>query len=150
VKQRNNVQVNGNVYGGIHFNGGCQPCTPHADSGPQATASGIWFAGKVLAVATAIVVGVPIALAGGLLLLCFALVFLLAGLSLDIAIWTLCRGTTALAIVLLRVEDAIGGGPKRLVFTPSIWGAARSLGPGNTDRELTALAKREPDYVDSN
>ena len=144
------VQIN--VGRDLHIHGGgcgsaAPSCNAPQSSGSSGNGEGLWFAAKVLAVAVAIVVGVPIVLAGGLLLLCFALGFLLAGLALDIGIWTLCRGTTGLAIVLLRVEEAIGGGPKRLVFTPSIWGAARSLGPGYNDRELTALAKRD-DYVD--
>lgn len=153
MKGNTNIQVNGNVYGGIHVNGrGCAPCALPGDIAMPRSTSGWGVVGWILK-ALAILTGGSILLCGAIvaggLALSLALVCAGGALSVVLGFYMLCR----VGDLLLLIEHGLGGSHKRLVGASLIrskdndeWMA--QLGPGNDVRELDALA-RENDYVDA-
>lgn len=143
MKGNTNIQVNGNVYGGIHVNGGpavaCLPSTePQQGHHAGTDLSWVWWLAKGLGW---LVVG-AFALVGGLGLAAALLVVALCALALALSWWVLCR----VANGVLLTERALGGSPMRLVFVPNLANAVRELATGDRVNEIETTEMTR--YVD--
>lgn len=139
MKQTNSIQVNGNVYGGIHVHGQRTPQLPAATPSPSGRGSGaLWMLAKGLGL---LAVG-AFALVGAIGLAAALLVVVLGVLALAIGWYLVCRA----ANLVLLVERALDGGPTRLVAVPHLFNAARSLGPGERVNEIESTEMTR--YVD--
>ena len=154
MKGNTNIQVNGNVYGGIHVGGrGAAKALP-SDCAPQQSSSTtgsvmLWCAKwlGILAGGSVLLAG---AIVAGGLVLGMALVLGAAALAVVLSFYVLCR----LGELLLWVEYKFGGSNKRLVGTSLVTGPAEDftwqpqrLGDGEY---LDELRHRKANYVDSN
>lgn len=133
MKGNTNIQVNGNVYGGIHVNGGpavaCLPSTePQQGRHAGTDLSWVWWLAKGLG----ILVMATLAGVGGLVLAFALLIVLGTVLTLALAWWLVCR----VANIVLLTERLVGGGPMRLVAMPQLLAAVRALGPGERVNEI--------------
>lgn len=139
---KTNIQVNGDVYGGIHVNGGAALSTKHAlPAGAPVRSSGwgvAWWCVKALV----LVAAAALALCGALLALGVALTIVLVIVGVVLGFYLLCR----VGQFLLIVESELGGSLTRPVGVSTVM---RALGPGARVNELAEL-KRESHYVDSN
>lgn len=144
VKGNTNIQVNGNVYGGIHVNGGGQPvaCLPPGkpQQGDHAAIdfSWVWMLAKGLGWLT---VG-AFALVGAIGLFAAALVVTLGMLGAVIGFWAVCR----LCSFVLFVEAVLDGGPTRPVLVPHVVNGVRELATGERVNELQSTEMTR--YVD--
>lgn len=123
-----NIQVNGDVYGGIHVHGQCGCSDSDSAPAPSRTVQmsaydpagdALWRVVKVFVV---LIVG-PLAIIGCAGLGAVALTAALSVLGLDIAWWGVCRAATA-AVLL---ERKAGGSWRRLVLLPKVIRAAKAL-----------------------
>lgn len=129
MKQTNSIQVNGNVYGGIHVHGQRTPQLPAATPSPSGRGSGaLWMLAKGLGL---LAVG-AFALVGAIGLAAALLVVVLGVLTLALSWWLLCR----VAHGVLLTERALGGSPMRLVFVPNLANAVRELATGERVNEI--------------
>jgi hypothetical protein len=141
-----NVQINGNVYGGVHFHGST-PLLAAVTSAPDVSSSRSrswgWTAAKAVAVIVGVCTIVPIGLCVALAVGAFAATFLLAIMVLVVGFWLVCR----LAQLLLVVENAVGGGMTQLVYVPSFRrDNFATLGTGDRINELESTEMTR--YVD--
>lgn len=153
---KNNVQINGPVYGGVHFHGRAAKPAPVCDvvDEPLPRASyapglAITFGRMVIRLFHACVALVKLAailgwLAGWLMYGAFA-----------VSLWVVNRAVDVLKWVLGGIERSMGGAPTHLIHVPNLMQprepaeAPRMLGPGARVHEL-ADNTMETDYVDSN
>lgn len=140
MKGNTNIQVNGNVYGGIHVHGGGCAQLPAATPAqrPAADLSWVWMLAKGIGW---LVVG-AFALVGAIGLFAAALVVTLGMLGAVIGFWAVCR----LCSFVLFVEAVLDGGPTRPVLVPHVVNGVRELATGERVNELQSTEMTR--YVD--
>lgn len=144
MKGNTNIQVNGNVYGGIHVNGGgpsvaCLPPTrPPTGDRAAIDLSWVWMLAKGLGV-----LGVgAFALVGAVGLFAAALVVAIGMLAGVIGFWAVCR----ICSLVLFVEAVLDGGPTRPVLVPHVVNGVRALATGDRVNEIETTEMTR--YVD--
>lgn len=144
LKGNTNIQVNGNVYGGIHVHGSgpavacLPPSRPPTGDRAGIDLSWVWMLAKALGC---------LAIGGLALLGAVVVAAALAGvasgvLAAVIAWWGVCRVANA----VLFAERLFDGGPTRLVLVPHVVNGVRALATGERVNEIETTEMTR--YVD--